>query len=107
MNNALYYNYNVVFIVFIKLNCTRCTLWRDVLINFKYLILYLDVNHDSEISWNEFLAFQVQVKSILRASWALEISQIRNSFDSIDTTGRGKISREEFNKYVTAYFDIR
>ena len=67
--------------------------------------LFSDINHDSEISWNEFLAFQGQAKSSLKATWPFDVTQIRNEFSNLDIDGSGAISREEFIQVMTNSFD--
>ena len=68
-------------------------------------MFFSDINHDSEISWNEFLAFQGQAKSSLKATWPFDVTQIRNEFSNLDIDGSGAISREEFIQVMTNSFD--
>ena len=73
-----------------------------------YLLLFIffsDINHDSEISWNEFLAFQGQAKSSLKAKWPFDVTQIRNEFSNMDMDGSGAISRDEFVQVMINSFD--
>ena len=67
--------------------------------------IFLDINHDSEISWNEFLAFQGQAKSSLKAKWPFDVTQIRNEFSNMDMDGSGAISRDEFIQVMINSFD--
>ena len=67
--------------------------------------IFLDINHDSEISWNEFLAFQGQAKTSLKAKWPFDVTQIRNEFSNMDMDGSGAISRDEFIQVMINSFD--
>ena len=69
------------------------------------IYIFLDINHDSEISWNEFLAFQGQAKSSLKAKWPFDVTQIRNEFSNMDMDGSGAISRDEFIQVMINSFD--
>ena len=60
----------------------------------------LDVDKNSEISWEEFLAFQAKAKMSLEASWPFDVSEIRQEFSDIDTDGSGTISKVPFIHYV-------
>ena len=65
--------------------------------------IFPDENNDSEISWNEFLAFHVQANSMLNCwtSVVVDVSKIRSEFSNIDTDGSGTISKEEFVRVTT------
>merc|ERR1711894_107850 len=64
------------------------------------------INDDSEISWNEFLMFQLQAKSILQDRWPIyNIGQVREAFAEMDPNGNGKITRQEFITEVANSFD--
>ena len=69
------------------------------------IYIFLDINHDSEISWNEFLAFQGQAKTSLKAKWPFDVTQIRNEFSNMDMDGSGAISRDEFIQVMINSFD--
>ena len=69
------------------------------------IFIFLDINHDSEISWNEFLAFQGQAKTSLKAKWPFDVTQIRNEFSNMDMDGSGAISRDEFIQVMINSFD--
>ena len=70
-----------------------------------YYSYFSDINHDSEISWNEFLAFQGQAKTSLKAKWPFDVTQIRNEFSNMDMDGSGAISRDEFIQVMINSFD--
>ena len=77
----------------------------DIFKTNKQTIFFSDINHDSEISWNEFLAFQGQAKSSLKAKWPFDVTQIRNEFSNMDMDGSGAISRDEFIQVMINSFD--
>ena len=75
---------------------------------FWYTIFFSAINDDSEISWNEFLMFQLQAKSILQDRWPIyNIGQVREAFAEMDSNGNGKITRQEFITEVANSFDKR
>ena len=67
------------------------------------MLIFLDENQDSVISWSEFLNFQVKSQTMMNASWQifLDISKIRNDFSEMDADGNGSISKKEFYKAVS------
>ena len=67
--------------------------------------IHLDENCDLEISWNEFLAFQCQAQTFLKAKIPFKIQEIRNEFSHMDADGSGTISRDEFIKVMTEQYD--
>ena len=78
--------------------------------NLKFLFqnFFSAINDDSEISWNEFLMFQLQAKSILQDRWPIyNIGQVREAFAEMDSNGNGKITRQEFITEVANSFDKR
>ena len=60
-----------------------------------YFFTHLDKDNDSEISWNEFLAFHVQAFSMFSTA-IIDASMIKREFSNLDHDGSGKISRKQF-----------
>ncbi len=54
------------------------------------------MNGDGEISWNEFLTFQVEARKALEATWSMDIRTLRREFSHLDSDGNGRISKSEF-----------
>ena len=57
-----------------------------------------DKDGNGEISWAEFVSFQLKSKKVLKSDWSLDIQTIRNEFTEMDTDSNGMISKAEFLK---------
>ena len=63
-----------------------------------------DKDSNGEISWSEFVAFQLKSREVLKDTWPLNINDLRGEFADLDVNGDGKISKEEFVSVMTKYF---
>lgn len=57
---------------------------------------FLDEDGSKEISWSEFLAFQVKARKALEATWPMDLKSLRREFSALDSDGNGSITKEEF-----------
>ena len=66
-----------------------------------------DEDDSGEITWCEFLAFQVKARKALEATWPMDLKMLRNEFAAIDEDGSGSVSREEFENTFARLFGTR
>ena len=64
-----------------------------------------DKDANGEISWSEFVSFQLQSREILQETWPLDINDLRGEFTDLDINGDGKICKEEFVSVLSKYFE--
>ena len=62
-------------------------------LSYSYLYM-LDKDSNGEISWSEFVAFQLRSREILGDSWPLDLNDLRGEFSDLDTNGDGKKNRK-------------
>ena len=55
-----------------------------------------DKDGNGEISWSEFVSFQLKSKKVMKSDWALDIQTIRDEFTEMDSDSNGRISKKEF-----------
>ena len=69
-------------------------------------IFYLDTDKDAngEISWSEFVSFQLKSREVLKDTWPLDINTLRGEFTDLDLNGDGKIVKNEFVDVLLRYF---
>ena len=68
------------------------------------LFNFLDKDANGEISWSEFVSFQLKSREILKDDWPLDINTIRGEFTDLDLNGDGKIAKDEFVGVLVKYF---
>jgi Ca2+-binding EF-hand superfamily protein len=69
-------------------------LLKDVLSNRN--VYFPDKDNDHQISWQEFVEFQIYSQRILGAVWPIDMSSIRKEFSEMDQDSNGKICKQEF-----------
>ena len=69
-------------------------------------ILFFNADKDAngEISWSEFVSFQLKSREVLKDTWPLDISTLRGEFTDLDLNGDGKIVKNEFVDVLLKYF---
>ena len=72
----------------------------------KLVPFYINVDKDSngEISWSEFIAFQLKSREILKDTWPFDLNDLRGEFADLDVDGDGKITKEEFVGVLLKFF---
>lgn len=68
------------------------------------LFNFLDKDSNGEISWSEFVAFQLRSREVLRDTWSFDLSDLRGEFTDLDINGDGKITEQEFVGVLVKYF---
>ena len=69
-------------------------------------IFFLNTDKDAngEISWSEFVSFQLKSREVLKDTWPLDINTLRGEFTDLDLNGDGKIVKKEFVDVLLRYF---
>jgi len=68
------------------------------------LFNFLDKDANGEISWSEFVSFQLKSREVLKDTWPLDINTLRGEFTDLDLNGDGKIVKNEFVDVLLRYF---
>jgi len=68
------------------------------------LFNFLDKDSNGEISWSEFVSFQLKSREVLKDTWPLDINTLRGEFTDLDLNGDGKIVKNEFVDVLLRYF---
>ena len=66
--------------------------------------LNTDKDANGEISWSEFVSFQLKSREVLKDTWPLDINTLRGEFTDLDLNGDGKIVKKEFVDVLLRYF---
>ena len=69
---------------------------------------YINIDKDSngEISWSEFISFQLKSREILKDTWPFDLNDLRGEFADLDVDGDGKITKEEFVGVLLKFFSF-
>merc|ERR1712001_375352 len=67
------------------------------------LFNFLDKDSNGEISWSEFIAFQLKSRAILKDTWSFDLNDLRGEFTDLDINGDGKITEQEFVSVLVKY----
>ena len=65
---------------------------------------FTDRDGNGEISWSEFVAFQLKSRDVLQEKWPLDINDLRGEFSDLDVDGDGKICKKEFIDVLSKCF---
>lgn len=68
------------------------------------LFNFLDKDSNGEISWSEFISFQLKSREILKDTWPFDLNDLRGEFADLDVDGDGKITKEEFVGVLLKFF---
>ena len=68
------------------------------------LYIQIDKDGNGEISWSEFVSFQLISREVLKDTWPLDINTLRGEFTDLDVNGDGKIVKDEFVDVLVKYF---
>ena len=66
--------------------------------------ILIDKDGNGEISWSEFVSFQLISREVLKDTWPLDINTLRGEFTDLDVNGDGKIVKDEFVDVLVKYF---
>ena len=72
--------------------------------HYTHFFIRTDKDANGEISWSEFVSFQLKSREILKDSWPLDINALRGEFADLDVNGDGKIAKDEFVGVLVKYF---
>lgn len=65
---------------------------------------FLDKDSNGEISWSEFVSFQLKSRETLKDTWSFDLDDLRGEFTDLDINGDGKITKDEFVGVLVKYF---
>lgn len=71
---------------------------------YSFFRMHTDKDANGEISWSEFVSFQLKSREILKDNWPLDINTLRGEFTDLDLNGDGKIAKDEFVGVLVKYF---